>query len=53
MKIKKKEIKPFFFDLSRKDKKLFMKNVEDILQNKIFILGKYTKNFELEFAKKK
>jgi perosamine synthetase len=52
MKIKKKEIKPFFFDLSRKDKKLFMKNVEDILQNKNFILGKYTKNFELEFAKK-
>lgn len=52
MKQKKKTIKPFFFDLSRKDKKLFMKNVEDILQNKNFILGKYTKNFELEFAKK-
>ena len=52
MKIKKKEIKPFFFELSKKEDKQFLENVSSILKNKNFILGDYTKSFELLFSKR-
>ena len=52
MKIKKKEIKPFFFELSKKDNKKFHGNIKTILNKKNFILGDYTKSFETSFAKK-
>ena len=52
MKIKNKEIKPFFFELTKKDNKKFHSNIKTILNKKNFILGDYTKSFETSFAKK-
>ena len=52
MKIKKKEIKPFFFELTKKDNKKFHGNIKTILNKKNFILGDYTKSFETSFADK-
>ena len=47
-----KIVSPFYFNLNKIDKKLFYKNLNNILNSGTFILGRYNKEFENEFAKK-